>query len=134
MMKKYIITIAIIALIGFGIYKKVYIPKHTYETITAVKSDMDVRVNGVGNVGAKDIYKIGSIYGGKVFDLTVNEGDFIKQGTVMATIDSIDLKPNHFRVYTLCYYTQFNMYEIILFYGKTSKNIILTEYSSPFFD
>ncbi len=92
MIKKYIIYIAIVGLIGFGIYKKVYIPKHTYETITAVKADMDVRVNGVGNVGAKDIYKIGSIYGGKVLDLTVNEGDFIKQGTVIATIDSIDLK------------------------------------------
>jgi len=91
-MKKYIITIAIMAIVGFGIYKKIYIPKHTYETTTAVKADMDVRVNGIGNVGAKNIYKIGSVYGGKVLDLTVNEGTFIKQGTTIATIDSIDLK------------------------------------------
>jgi len=91
-MKKYIIYIAIIGLIGFGVYKKIYIPKHTYEIIFAVKSDMDVQVNGVGNVGAKDIYKVGSIYGGKVLDLIVNEGDFINQGTVISAIDSVDLK------------------------------------------
>ena len=91
-MKKYIIYVAIVALVVFGVYKKVYIPKHTYETTVAVKADMDVRVNGVGNVGAKDIYKIGSIYGGKVLDLIVSEGDFIKKGTIIATIDSIDLK------------------------------------------
>ena len=91
-MKRYIITIAIMAIVGFGIYKKIYIPKHTYETTTAVKANMDVRVNGIGNVGAKNIYKIGSVYGGKVLDLTVNEGTFIKQGTTIATIDSIDLK------------------------------------------
>ncbi len=91
-MKKYIIYIAIIAIAGFAVYKKVYIPKHTYETTTAVKADMDVRVNGVGNVGAKNIYKIGSVYGGKVLNFIVNEGEFIKQGTIIATIDSIDLK------------------------------------------
>ena len=91
-MKKYIIYIVIAAIAGFAVYKKVYIPKHTYETTTAVKADMDVRVNGVGNVGAKNIYKIGSVYGGKVLDLTISEGEFIKQGTIIATIDSIDLK------------------------------------------
>ncbi len=91
-MKRYIITIAIMAIVGFGIYKKIYIPKHTYETTTAVKANMDVRVNGIGNVGSENIYKIGSVYGGKVLDLTVNEGTFIKQGTTIATIDSIDLK------------------------------------------
>ncbi len=91
-MKKYIIYLTVFALVGFGFYKKIYIPKHTYEVIQAQKSNIDVLVNGVGNVGSKDIYKIGSVYGGKVLDLNINEGDFIKKGTLIANIDSIDLK------------------------------------------
>lgn len=91
-MKKYIIYIAVIALIGFGIYKKIYIPKHTYEVTQAQKSNINIKVNGVGNVGAKDIYKIGSVYGGKVLNLNINEGEFIKKGTLIANIDSVDLQ------------------------------------------
>ena len=91
-MKKYIIYIAIIAIAGFGFYKKIYIPKHTYETTNAIQADMDVRVNGVGNVETKNTYKIGSIYSGKVSNLTINEGEFIKKGTTIAIVDSVDLK------------------------------------------
>ncbi len=89
--KKYLIYTVIIGLIGFGFYKKVYIPKHTFKTIHPSSGDMAVKVNGVGNIGAKDIYKIGSVYGGKVFSLTIDEGDFIKKGDLVAKIDSIDL-------------------------------------------
>ena len=91
-MKKTVISIVIIALVGFGIYKKVYIPKHTFETTQVKKGDMSVRVNGIGNVGAKDIYKIGSVYSGKVLNSTAHEGDFIKRGDTIAIVDSIDLK------------------------------------------
>lgn len=89
--KKYLIYLAIIGLIGFGFYKKVYIPKHTFKTIHPGSGDMAVKVNGVGNIGAKEIYKIGSVYGGKVLSFTINEGDFIKKGDLVAKIDSIDL-------------------------------------------
>jgi len=89
--KKYLIYITIIILIGFGFYKKIYIPKHTFKTIHASSGDMAVKVNGVGNIGAKEIYKIGSVYGGKVLSFTINEGDFIKKGDLVAKIDSIDL-------------------------------------------
>jgi len=89
--KKYLIYLVIIGIIGFGFYKKVYIPKHTFKTIHASSGDMAVKVNGVGNIGAKEIYKIGSIYGGKVSLFTINEGDFIKKGDLVAKIDSIDL-------------------------------------------
>jgi len=91
-MKKTIAIATVLVILGFGAYNKVYIPKHTFSTITIPNGQMDVKVNGVGNVGAKDIYKIGSIYGGKVINLNVNEGDFIKKGTVIAYIDSVDLK------------------------------------------
>ena len=89
--KKYLIYLVIIGIIGFGFYKKVYIPKHTFKTIHASSGDMAVKVNGVGNIGAKEIYKIGSIYGGKVLSFNINEGDFIKKGDLIAKIDSIDL-------------------------------------------
>lgn len=82
----------IIVVVGFGIYKKIYIPKHTFETTSATVGDMIVSVNGVGNVGAKDIYRIGSIYGGKVLSFEIDEGDFIKEGDLIAQIDSVDLK------------------------------------------
>jgi outer membrane protein TolC len=63
-----IITIAIL-----GFYKKVYIPKHTFATTKATKGSINIKVNGVGNVGARDIYKIGSLYGGKILDFSVRD-------------------------------------------------------------
>lgn len=89
---KYLIYITIILVIGFGFYQKIYIPKHTFTTINATTGNMSVKVDGIGNVGSKEIYKIGSIYGGKVFSFEVNEGDFIKKGNLIAQIDSVDLK------------------------------------------
>ena len=90
-MKKYII-LALLVVVAILFYFKVYIPKHTYETTNAIVGDMSVTVNGIGNVGARDIYKVGSIYGGKVLSFSIVEGDFIKKGTLIAQIDSIDLK------------------------------------------
>ncbi len=90
-MKKYLIYTVIILILGFGFYKKIYIPKHTFKTVQASVNNMSVKVNGIGNVGAKDIYKVASIYGGKVLSFEINEGDFIKKGTLIAKIDSIDL-------------------------------------------
>jgi RND family efflux transporter MFP subunit len=78
--------------LGFGFYQKVFIPKHTFKTINPKSGDMSVKVNGVGNVDSRYIYKIGSIYGGKVLSFELKEGTFIKKGTAIATIDSIDLK------------------------------------------
>ncbi len=90
-MKKYFVTLTVLAIVGVGFYQKIYIPKHTFETINSTNGDMSIRVNGVGNVAAKDIYKIGTIYGGKVSEFYVNDGDFIKRKDLIAKIDSIDL-------------------------------------------
>jgi len=91
-MKKYIITATIAGLVGFGFYNKVYVPKHTYNTLSVSQGDMAVNVNGVGEVSAKDIYKIGSVFGGKVLDLDISEGEFIDKKMLIATVDSVDLK------------------------------------------
>ena len=91
-MKKYLIyaTIAIVGLVT--VYQKVYVPKHTYNTLSLQKGDVSVKVNGIGNVSARDIYKIGSIYGGKVLNFYVKEGSFVKKGELLASIDSVDLE------------------------------------------
>ena len=91
-MKKYIITATVIGLVGFGFYNKVYVPKHTYKTLTLSQGDMAVRVNGIGEVNSKNIYKIGSIFGGKVLDFNLEEGEFIEKNSLIATVDSVDLK------------------------------------------
>jgi RND family efflux transporter MFP subunit len=90
-MNKKSIYIVLVILVVFGIYKKAYIPKHTFEIVKSQSGEITKIVNGTGNIGAKDIYKIGSIYGGKVLEFDVNEGDFIKKGTLIAQIDSVDL-------------------------------------------
>ncbi|MCF6172386.1 MAG: efflux RND transporter periplasmic adaptor subunit [Campylobacteraceae bacterium] len=90
-MKKYIIIVALIILGAFGFYKKVYIPKHTFITTQATKGNINIKVNGVGNVGARDIYKIGSLYGGKLLDFSVQEGEYIKKDTLIVNVDSVDL-------------------------------------------
>ncbi len=88
---RYFIYIVIIALAGFGFYKKVYLPKHTFKSVKPYKGSMDIVVNGIGNVGAKNIYKAGSVYGGEVLGFELNEGDYVEKGSLVATIDSVDL-------------------------------------------
>lgn len=88
---KYLILILLAALIGLGFYKKIYIPKHTFKTTMPTKGDIAVKINGVGNVGAKDTYKVGSLYGGRVYDFVLEEGDKVKKGQIVARVDSVDL-------------------------------------------
>jgi HlyD family secretion protein len=91
-MKKYLIIATLLVGGGALFYNKVYKPKHTFLTQQATQGSIDIAVSGIGNVGAKDIYKIGSVFGGKVLDFDVDEGEFIKKGKVVAHIDSIDLE------------------------------------------
>ncbi|MFK5977067.1 MAG: HlyD family efflux transporter periplasmic adaptor subunit [Sulfurovum sp.] len=91
-MKKYLIYFTIAILLGFVFYKKVYIPKHTFKTTAVTQGNMPITVSGVGTIGAKDIYKIGSLYGGSLLSFGVDEGDFIKVGDLIAQIDEVDLK------------------------------------------
>jgi len=91
-MKKYLLIVTLLVGGSTLFYNKVYKPKHTFLTQQATLGNFDIKVNGIGNVGAKNIYKIGSVFGGKIFDFEVNEGTFVKKGTTLAQIDSIDLE------------------------------------------
>jgi len=89
--KKYLIILAILIVVGFVFYNKVYIPKTTYETISATKGSIDVEIFGIGNVGAKNIYSINAQTGGKILKLFTDEGEWVKKGDLLATIDSVEL-------------------------------------------
>lgn len=91
-MKKYLFMATFLVAAGSFFYTKVFIPKHTFQTELITQGDMKIHVSGIGNVGAKNIYKIGSIFGGKILDFHVDEGDFVKKGTLLAHIDSVDLE------------------------------------------
>jgi len=88
---KYFILILLLMVAGMGFYKKIYIPKHTFKIITPQKGNIPFEINGVGNVGAQNIYKVGVLYGGKVYDFKLQAGDKVEKGEVIAKIDSVDL-------------------------------------------
>ncbi len=93
-MKKLIKYLLIALLVGGGgtlFYKKVYIPKTTYETLSSTKGDLSVEVYGIGNVGAKNIYNITAQTGGKILSILTDEGEWVKKGELLITIDSIDI-------------------------------------------
>ena len=90
-MKKYLIILAIFVTLGLVVYNKVYIPKTTYDTISATKGSIDVEVFGIGNVGAKNIYVINAQTGGKILKLFTDEGEWVKKGDLLATLDSVEL-------------------------------------------
>jgi len=90
-MKKYLIILALV-LIGAGIfYKKVYVPKTTYEVISPTSGELSVEVFGVGEMGAKNIYSINAQVGGEVLSILKDEGEWVKKGELLVTIDSVDM-------------------------------------------
>ena len=88
---KYFI-IALVAVAGATLfYNKVYIPKTTYETVSPKIGNMHTEVFGIGNVGAKNIYSIHAQTGGKILNILTDEGEWIKKGDLLLTIDPVDL-------------------------------------------
>ena len=88
---KYTIGLVIIALLGFAFYKKVYIPKTTYQILKPTIGDLKVTVKGIGNMGALDIYNITAQTGGKIIKLLTDSGKWVKKGDLLITIDGVDI-------------------------------------------
>ncbi len=88
---KYVVLAVLVALGAFIFYKKVYIPKATYEFVKAKKGDLNLEVFGIGNVWAKEIYPVTSQVAGKITYLSVDQGDWVKKGDLIAKIDPVDL-------------------------------------------
>jgi RND family efflux transporter MFP subunit len=80
-----------VAIIVGVFYIKVYIPKSTYETIEPTVGDLQVTVQGIGNVSALNIYSITAQTGGKILKLLVDDGDWVKKGDLLVVMDGVDL-------------------------------------------
>ena len=89
-LKYTIITILLFAGVALFV-TKVYIPKTTYTTVTPTQGDLSVTVRGIGNVSAKDIYTITAQSGGKILEITVDEGSWVKKGDLLVKMDGVDL-------------------------------------------
>ena len=72
-------------------YKKVYLPKSTYSYETAKRGDLNLTVFGIGNVSAKNIHPIASNTGGKILKIFKDQGESVKKGELIATLDPVDL-------------------------------------------
>jgi RND family efflux transporter MFP subunit len=88
---KYLLFTLLILGAGVFFYKKIYIPKTTYERLVVQKGALDVEVYGIGNVGANHLYKLTSQVGGKVLSIKTDEGKWVKKGELLVTIDTVDI-------------------------------------------
>jgi len=88
---QYTAVILLLLLGGVLFYKKVYIPKTTYETVISSKGDLSVEVFGIGNVGAKYTYSMTAQTGGKILSIHTDEGKWVKKGDLLITMDSVDV-------------------------------------------
>jgi len=88
---KYLIILVAMVIVATIFYNKVYIPKVTYKTTSPTVGDLDVKVFGIGNVGAKSIYNISAGVSATVLSVNTDEGLWVKKGDLLATLDAIDL-------------------------------------------
>ncbi len=82
-----IIVIIAIALIS-GCGKKSKTPP--YETVAATRGDIRNSISSSGRVEAKALVSIKSEIGGTIQTITVDEGDTVKKGQIIATLQSTD--------------------------------------------
>ncbi|MDA3908361.1 MAG: efflux RND transporter periplasmic adaptor subunit [Sulfurimonas sp.] len=88
---KYITILIIVAVAGFIFYNKVYVVKTTYKTLSPKVGDLDIKVFGIGNVDARDIYSINAQTGGKIVSIFSDEGLWVKQGDLLVVIDPVEM-------------------------------------------
>ncbi|MBE9535835.1 MAG: efflux RND transporter periplasmic adaptor subunit [Proteobacteria bacterium] len=89
---KYVLA-AVLLFVGASLfYQKLYIPKRTFKTVSPVRGDLEVKVFGIGEVDAKNIYIISSQTGGKLDGVYKDQGEWVKYGDLLAVIDPVDLK------------------------------------------
>ena len=88
---KYSILLLVVLMVGILFYQRIYLPKSTFKTISLDRGEVHVEVMGVGTVSAKNIYKVGAQSSGNIMTIETDEGSWIEQGALIATIDPVDL-------------------------------------------
>lgn len=88
---KYTIIATFIAIGGALFYNKVYVVKSTFDTTKPIVGDLHVTIRGIGNVDAKNIYAITAQTGGKIENIFFDEGEWVKKGDLLLSIDPVDM-------------------------------------------
>ena len=88
---KYLLTVVIIAALGLVVYVKVFVPKHTFSVVHPTSGQLNVTVQGIGNVNALNIYSITAQTGGKILQILTDEGIWVKKGDLLIVMDGVDL-------------------------------------------
>ena len=88
---KYLLTAILLLGVGALFYNKVYIPKITFETLSPTRGNLNVTVQGIGNVGSKESYAITAQTGGKIIALHTDIGQWVKKGDILVEMDGVDL-------------------------------------------
>ncbi|WP_457596263.1 efflux RND transporter periplasmic adaptor subunit [Hydrogenimonas sp.] len=88
---KILLAVTVAAVGGWLFYQKIYIPKATYDYVTPTKGSLTLTVFGIGQVGAKNLYPVGSHFGGKLLEVTKEEGEWVKKGEIVARFDPVDM-------------------------------------------
>jgi len=88
---KYLLTVVIIAALGLVVYVKVFVPKHTFSVVHPTSGQLNVTVQGIGNVNALNIYSITAQTGGKILQILTDEGRWVKKGDLLIVMDGVDL-------------------------------------------
>lgn len=76
-MKKFLIALVVLALIGIGVWQNITLQKNTLEGIS--------EVNGRLNLNRLDI---ASLYAGRVQEILVNEGDDVTTGQSLVKLST----------------------------------------------
>jgi len=88
---KYIIFLVGVFSFGLFFYINIYLPKSTFKTIKPTFGDLGVYLRGIGSVGANHIYQVTAQSGGEIEKLYFDEGDWVKKGDLLLSIDGVDL-------------------------------------------
>ena len=88
---KYLLSALLVLGLGTLFYNKVYIPKTTFKTLSPTRGNLNVTVQGIGNVSAKESYAITAQTGGKIIALHTDIGQWVKKGDLLVEMDGVDL-------------------------------------------
>ncbi len=88
---KYSIVFALLVTMLVIFYTQVYTPKVSFTQTAPTQGALSIKVFGVGHVSAKNIYPITSSTGGKITAILTDEGQWVKKGDLLITLDAIDL-------------------------------------------
>ncbi len=88
---KYLILFIVIATLALVVYFKVFVPKHTFSIIHPTSGQLNVDIQGIGNVNALNIYSITAQTGGEILQILTDEGRLVKKGDLLIVMDGVDL-------------------------------------------